>query len=120
MDSLAKYLGLTEAVNHTGKMAYFTRSRGGYLKFVCHIKDFDPRENKDTFIALLDAVVKEGAEITVHHKNLKSSKYVRYEAVMEINKQIYRALGVTCQPAIVNTIRKFVENLERENKLDTT
>ncbi len=119
MDALARYLGLVKAVNHTGRLAYF-KPRSKTLLFVCNIKDFDPRENKEVYTMLMDAIVKEGAEITVHHKNLKTNPYIRFEAVMEINKQIYRALGIGCQPSIVNTIRKYVENLERENKLDIT
>lgn len=119
MDELAKYIGLTRAVNHTGKMAYFKVGRGGHHKFICNVKDFDPRENNAVFIALMDAVVKNGAVITVHHNSMKNSTYVRYEAVMEINKQIYRALAMGCQQVIVGVIRKYLENLEYENKLET-
>ena len=117
MDSLAKYIGLTKAVNHTGKLAYFETRRGGALKFVCNIKDFDPRDNAVVYVTLMDAIVKAGAEITVHHKELKNSRFVRYEAVMEINRQIYRAVGTGCQSAIVNCIRRYIDNLEREGKL---
>jgi hypothetical protein len=119
MDALAKYMGLTEAVNHTGKMAYFTKHKG-LFKFVCHVNDFDPRNNKAVFITLMDSIVQQGAEITIHHKSLKNSAYVRYEAVMEINHQIYRAMGQSCQPAIVGVITRYVDNMKYENKIEDT
>ena len=119
MDALARYIGLVEAINHTGRRAYFTKSRSGYLKFVCHISDFDPRENKAVFITLMDAVVKNGAVITVHHNSMKNSTYVRYEAVMEINKQIYRSVAMGCQQVIVSVITKYLNNLEHEKELST-
>lgn len=120
MEHLAKWMGLIKAVNHTGRWAYFKTLKGGTLRYICDVKDFDPRVNKSVYTGLMDVIVERGAEITVHHKNLKNNATMRYEAVMEINKQIYRAIGASCQPAIVNCIRKYIENLGKDAKLGTT
>ena len=99
---------MIEAVNHTGKMAYFTK-KGGYMRFICDVKDFDPRENTGLFIRVMDKAIHEGAEITTHRKSLANSKYHNIETVMEINSQIHRAVGTSVQTSIVNCIRRYVE-----------
>ena len=116
MDNLAEYIGLVEAINHTGKRGYFKPLKGGSLRYVCYLKDFAPRENIAVCMTLMDAIVQRGGEITVHHKQMKNSAFIRYEAVMEINKRIYRAIGMSCQPAIVNCIRKYIDDLDRDSK----
>ena len=112
MDDIAKWLGYIKAVNYTGKLAYFKlvgSSRD--MKFIVRVKDFNPKINNEIFITVVDYAVQQGAEISVHRKAVKTSKYINIEAVMSINNQIYRSLGANIRTAIVNCIQKYVNNL---------
>jgi hypothetical protein len=112
-------MGLVKAVNYTNKMAWFRETRGE-LRFICHVKDFDPRTSALTYIDLVDVAIQRGAEITVHRKAEKNSKYVNIEAVMEISGQIHRAIGMSVQTATVNCITGYVEKLTHDKELETT
>jgi len=119
MDGIARWMGLTKAVYYTARMGYFKKKGRGVpkLHFVCHVKDFDPAHNAKMFIEVFNFAVEQGCYFTVHKKQVKTSKHINKEAVLEIDRQIYRCIGMKAQVAIVHTIQAYVNNLIYEGKL---
>jgi len=116
MDELAQWMGLTKAVNYTGKMAWFRKTKTG-LRYICDVKDFDPKKDPLILMELIDITIQNGADITLHKKFNKTSRYMNVEAVLEISGQIHRAIGMNIQTAAVNCISRYVNNLKHHNNL---
>ncbi len=114
MDSIAKWMGYTTAVNYTGKRAYFV-PQGEDLIFICNVKDYDPRVNVKQFMAMMDKFVDdEGGTIKVSKVFRKVNKYSNIQVIAEVSSKVITITGLTVQVTVSLAIKKYVESITKK------
>lgn len=113
MDDLAKWMGLTKAVNYDGKEAYFKKQKN-VLKFVCYCKQFDPRKNPLIFSDLMTMLIEQGHNIHYDMKPIRTSRYFNIEAVIGYRGKAYVGKGTNIAGAFTQALARVLVDHEIE------
>lgn len=111
MEALAKWMGLIEAVNYTGNMAYFRKNRSTMV-LIAEKKNFNPRINPSQFSEVMNHLMKMGGSVKVEKIYVKTSRYANIRATVEIDHKVMTHTGQSFQHAIVKCINEYVEKTE--------
>lgn len=115
MESIAKWMGYTEAIYYTGRMAYFIKKRSEMV-FISEKKDFNPRINPAQFSDVMDRFLKQGGSVNVEKIYSKTSRYINVRARLEIDHKIMTHTGQSYKHAIIKCINEYVEKTELVNE----
>lgn len=111
MNTLAEWANYKTMMYHTGKLSYFKHVGPDDYLFISHVKDYDPRINRDQFIDLLNVAVDRGVKITIEKKRNKIKKYMNVSGTCELDGRIGSAQSIDFQRAFVNSLKHIVKNI---------
>jgi hypothetical protein len=112
MDKLAIWIGLFQAVNHTGKMAWFKyANKKRDLVLIAHKYEWKPWIDREQFHMVLSHAIKQGATFTISKVKVRTSKFMNIKAVMELDGKIITHLSSSYQTSIIICLSKYVDNI---------